>query len=118
MIAQETTLSCKRLFFPESQIAQFDCSVCTGEEADETGADRDNPRRIYFGQNPDVDEPGLQDGTAKGTGKPKYDPKHKDERRLQGFFHCRFRPSTATRPSRRTESSATLPSNPNCRWAE
>src|SRR5262249_54149905 len=87
----------KRLFLPESQIAQFDCSVRAGEEADEAGADRDDPWRIYFGQNPDVDEPGLQDGTAKGTGKPKHDSKHKHERRLQGFFHCRFRSSITCR---------------------
>src|SRR5262249_34977398 len=79
-----------RLFLSDSQIAQFDCGVCAGEEADEARTDRDNPRRIYFGQNPDVDQPGLQHGTAKRAGKPKHDPKHKDERRLQGFFHYRF----------------------------
>jgi hypothetical protein len=41
------------------------------------------PRRIDIGQNPDVDEPGLQRSTANYTGKPKNDPKNKDERRLQ-----------------------------------
>jgi hypothetical protein len=50
---------------------------------------RNGPRRIDIGQNPDVDEPSLQHSTAKCTGKPKSDPKNNDERRLQGFFHCR-----------------------------
>jgi hypothetical protein len=79
-----------RLFLPQCQIAQFDCSVCTGEEADEARTDRDDPWRIDVGHNPDVDEPSLQRSTAKCTGKPKNDPKNKDERRLQGFFHSRF----------------------------
>ena len=35
------------------------------------------------------DEPRLQHSTAKCTAKPKNDPNNKDERRLQGFFHCR-----------------------------
>jgi len=36
-----------------------------------------------------TDEPSLQHSTADCAGKPKNDPKNKDERRLQGFFHCR-----------------------------
>src|SRR4030095_9365950 len=76
------------LFFPHCQIAQFDCSVCTSEEADEAGTYRDDPRRIDIGHNPDVDEPRLQHSTAKWTAKQKNDPNNKDERRLQGFFHC------------------------------
>src|SRR5215831_16402542 len=78
----------KSLFLFQSQIAQFDCSVCTGEEADEARTDRDDPRRIDTGYNPDVDEPSLQHSTADCASKPKNDPKNKDERRLQGFFHC------------------------------
>ena len=79
----------KSLFLFPCQIAQFDCDICTREEADEARTDRDNPRRIDIGQNPDVDEPSLQHSTAKCTGKPKNDPKNKDERRLQSFFHYR-----------------------------
>jgi hypothetical protein len=77
------------LFFPRYQIAQFDCSVCTSKEADEARTYRDDPRRINIGYNPDVDEPSLQHSTANCTAKPKNDPKNKDERDLQGFFHCR-----------------------------
>ena len=54
-----------RLFLPDSQIAQFDCGVCAGEEADEARTDRDDPRRIDTGYNPDVDEPSLQHSTAE-----------------------------------------------------
>ena len=78
------------LFFPRYQIAQFDRGVCTGEEADEARTDRDDPRRIDIGQNPQVDEPSLQHSTANCAGKSKNDPKNEDQRRLQGFFHCRF----------------------------
>src|SRR5262245_3636260 len=77
------------IIFPQCQIAQFDCSVCTSEEADEAGTYRDDPRRIDSGHNLDVDEPSLQHSTAKCTAKPKNDPNNKDKRRLQGFFHCR-----------------------------
>ena len=55
------------LFFPRYQMAQFDCSVCTSEEADETGTYRDDPRRIDIGHNLDVDEPSLQHSTANCT---------------------------------------------------
>src|SRR5262249_54638111 len=48
------------IIFPQCQIAQFDCSVCTSEEADEAGTYRDDPRRIDSGHNLDVDEPSLQ----------------------------------------------------------
>jgi len=48
-------------------MAQFDCSVCTSEEADETGTYRDDPRRIDIGHNLDVDEPSLQHSTANCT---------------------------------------------------
>src|SRR5262249_41656431 len=75
--------------FPQCQIAQFDCSVCTSEEADEAGTYRDDPRRIDSGHNLDVDEPSLQHSTAKCTAKPKNDPNNKDKRRLQGCFPCR-----------------------------
>src|SRR5262249_44573531 len=84
-----SALDPKSLFLFQSQIAQFDCSVCTGEEADEARTDRDDPRRIDTGYNPDVDEPSLQHSTADCARKPKNDPKNKDERRLHGFFHCR-----------------------------
>ena len=86
-----------RLFLPDSQIAQFDRGVCAGEESDEARTDRDDPGRIYFGQNSDVDQPGLQHGTAKCTGKPKHDLKHKNECRLQGLFHYRFQSSIRCR---------------------
>jgi hypothetical protein len=56
---ERSTGALRRLFFPQSQIAQLDCSICTGEEADEARTNRDDPRRIDIGQNPDVDEPGL-----------------------------------------------------------
>jgi hypothetical protein len=79
----------KAVIFSQCQIAQFDCSVCTGEEADETRTDRDDPRRIDIGHNSNVDEPSLQHSTANCAGKPKNDLKNEDERRLQGFFHCR-----------------------------
>src|SRR5262249_44658229 len=77
------------IIFPQCQIAQFDCSVCTSEEADEAGTYRDDPRRIDSGHNLDVDEPSLQHSTAKCTAKLKNDPNNKDKRRLQGFFHFR-----------------------------
>jgi hypothetical protein len=67
-------------FFLRCQIAQFDCSVCASEEADEARTDRDDPRRIDTGHNPDVDEPGLQHSTADCAAKPKNDPKNKDKR--------------------------------------
>src|SRR5262249_16533560 len=86
------------LFFPLCQIAQFDCSVCTSEEADEAGTYRDDPRRIDIGHSPDVDKPSLQHSTASCTAKPKDDPKNKDERDLQGFFHSRSK--GPTRPTR------------------
>jgi len=82
-------LTAPLVIFPQCQIAQFDCSVCTSEEADEAGTYRDDPRRIGIGHNPDVNETSLQHNTAKCTAKPKNDPNNKDERRLQGFFHCR-----------------------------
>jgi len=82
-------LKIKMLFFTLVPIAQFDRSVCAGEEADEARTDRDDPRRIDIGQNPQVDEPSLQHSTANCAGKSKNDPKNEDQRRLQGFFHCR-----------------------------
>jgi hypothetical protein len=57
----------KAIIFSQWQIAQFDCSVCTGEEADETRTDRDDPRRIDIGHNSNVDEPSLQNSTANCT---------------------------------------------------
>src|SRR5262249_40430041 len=71
------------------QPAQFHRSVCTNEEPDEARTNRDDPRRIAIGQNPRVDKPSLQHRTAKCTGRAKNDPKNKEERRLQGFFHRR-----------------------------
>ena len=41
-----------------------------------------------MGVDHDVDETSLQHNTDKCTAKPKNDPNNKDERRLQGFFHC------------------------------
>src|SRR5262249_59446791 len=58
----------KAIIFSQWQIAQFDCSVCTGEEADETRTDGDDPRRIDIGHNSNVDEPSLQKSTANCTG--------------------------------------------------
>jgi hypothetical protein len=43
----------------QCQIAQFDRGVCFSEEADEARTDRNDPRRIGSGQNPEVDEPSL-----------------------------------------------------------
>ena len=80
------SLSAFGAFLFQCQIAQFDCSISTSEEADEARPDRNNPGRIGSGQNPDVDEPSLQHSTAKCTGKPKSNPKNKDERRLQASF--------------------------------
>jgi hypothetical protein len=82
-----SAFSRKPSFLFQCQIAQFNCGVCTSEEADEARTDRNDPRRIGSGQNPEVDEPSLQHSTAKCTGKPKTDPKNNDERRLQGLFH-------------------------------
>src|SRR5215475_9491788 len=59
-----------RSFLPQSPIAQFDRSVCTGEEADEARTDRDDPRRIDIGHNSNVDERSLQHSTADCAGKP------------------------------------------------
>jgi hypothetical protein len=50
----------KAVIFSQCQVAQFDCSVCTGEEADETRTDRDDPLRIDIGHNSNVDEPSPQ----------------------------------------------------------
>jgi len=82
-------LSAKSSFLFQCQIAQFNCGVCTSEEADEARTERNDPRGIGSGQNPEVDKPSLQHSTAECTGKPKSDPKNNDERRLQGFFHWR-----------------------------
>src|SRR5262249_30692227 len=70
---------------------------------------RDDPRRIDIGHNPDVDEPSLQHSTANCTAKPKNDPKNKDERRLQGYFHCR---SQKIRSQDTPSSSALWPARP------
>src|SRR5262249_51406545 len=45
-------------------------------------------RPADWGDHPDVYEPSLQHSAANCTGPPKNDPKDKDERGFQGFFHC------------------------------